>query len=194
MDTVEVIQNKAHAHSFLPIEQQRFEVIRIAYLLVGDVVTLSGGYLLIDVVNESQRFSRAQHFGCCRVDDKCVLRGSLLLPELAESGQALLERELRDLLVVRLDELLPRAERRRAGLGARRALADLRELGLGRRGQARPRGVDEARARAERARFLDLGELPRLLGEDGEGREVLAGGENGRAAEHVERVVGFVRR
>ena len=134
-----------------------------------------------------RRFSRAQHCGCCRVDDTCVLRRSLLLPELAEGGQALLERELRDLLVVRLDELLPRAERRRAGLGARRALADLRELGLRSRGQARPRGVDEARARAERAGGLDFGELPRLLGEDGERRKVLAGGNDASATEHLGR-------
>ena len=104
----------------------------------------------------------------------------MLFPLLGDGGDALLEGELLDGLVVLLDELLPLAERGLSAGSDLLALADGGVLGLLGGAELVPAGVDDAGLGAEVLGGDDLGELPGLLGEDVEASHG-AGSERGAA-------------
>ena len=107
----------------------------------------------------------------------------VLVPLLGDGGDALLEGELLDGLVVLLDELLPLVE---GGLllgGDLGALADGGVLGLLGSAELVPGGVDDLGLGTEGLGGGDLGELPGLLGEDVEATEGL-GEDDARDGEH----------
>ena len=101
------------------------------------------------------------------------IRLFLAVPLLGDGGDALLEGELLDGLVVLLDELLPPVE---GGLllgDDLGALADGGVLGLLGGAELVPGGVDDLGLGAEVLGGDDLGKLPGLLGEDVEASEGL---------------------
>ena len=107
----------------------------------------------------------------------------VLVPLLGDGGDALLEGELLDGLVVGLDELLPLVEGSLLLGGDLGALADGGVLGLLGGAELVPGGVDDLGLGAEGLGGGNLGELPSLLGEDVEATEGL-GEDDARDGEH----------
>ena len=103
----------------------------------------------------------------------------MLVPLLGDGGDALLEGELLDGLVVGLDELLPLVEGSLLLGGDLGALADGGVLGLLGGAELVPGGVDDLGLGAEGLGGGDLGELPGLLGEDVEATEGLGEDDTG---------------